>query len=153
MIQPLLVGTRKLRNTLNLPNNYPRAQYLSEYCTVGFIAGRQQGKTSWVFEQLQDNPDAIAFVSYPLQKGEGDLSYDQLIAGLPSSVSDRIYTLTELKEAIASARTPFGKDELREHFTQVYVDDAAYVFEKVRRSSFYVWLAGRAQELEIVLVN
>lgn len=153
VVQPLLVSARIQRNKLGQPAGFTRAQFLSEFCTVGFTGARQTGKTTWVFEQLQDNPDAIAFVSYPLQKAMGVESYAELVGGVPTSVSDRIYTLTELKEAIAQSRTLHGRDELREHFTQVYVDDAAYVFEKVRRSAFYMWLAGRQKDVEVVLVN
>lgn len=153
VINPLLVSARLQRNKLARLGSFNRAQFLSEFCTVGFVASRQQGKTTWVLEQLQDNPDAIAFVYYPLNKTDGKQSYADLVGSLPTSVSDRIYTLTELKEAIAQARMPFGRDELRTHFTQAYVDDAAFVFEKVRRSAFYSWLAGREQEIEIILVN
>lgn len=98
-----------------------------------------------MLEELVDNPEAIAIVREPLSAAFNQ-HYDR-------TVRDRVYTEEELQEAIDQMRKPYGRDELRERFDRVYVDDATLVFTKVRRSAFYAFLGQRQLDLDVVLIN
>jgi len=144
IVQTMLTTARRNRSG-SIPEGVSRGQYLSDYCTVGFTAPRQSGKTRWALEELVDNPEAIAIVREPLSAAFNQ-HYDR-------TVRDRVYTEEELQEAIDQMRKPYGRDELRERFDRVYVDDATLVFTKVRRSAFYAFLGQRQLDLDVVLIN
>ncbi|MOA57811.1 hypothetical protein D3C78_1820570 [compost metagenome] len=68
---------------------------------------------------------------------------------MPASIEARIYTVKEVQTAMKSVQKG-NQDILLANANEIFVDDALYFFENVRRNQFYKWLHDRAGDEQLI---
>lgn len=127
---------------------------LRKFRTVGLTVPRQSGRTRCGLKRLVENERSILLVCNKVLKGAMSGTYKQYHGReLTPYEQSRIYTARDVIQAIArNARQ--GDDLILETVEEIIVDDAWYFFDKVRRNSFYKWLADRGgKEQKIILLG
>jgi hypothetical protein len=134
---------RAKSNGINFKENYPPIHWLQDYCTIGFTAVRQSGKSRTGLHLLEENPTAILVVRDQITKQWmlDKFFREEHNGKVNKSLADRVrivYQLQrEINRTVDDVKTPWP------FFDYIIVEDSYIAFEKVRRNKFYGWLVNR----------
>lgn len=119
---------------INRSNGGDICRFLREFRTIGVTGPRQTGKTSQFVKKVMDDPNSILICANSMTRNFilSLVTFDQ-----QPELKRRTFLSTSLKLEIDRK----VEDRKFPAFTKIYIDDATYVFLKVRRGKFYEWLA------------
>jgi len=131
--------------------NGQRDLFLQEYRTAGVHFVRQTGFTLWALKMLITHPNALLVVPATIHKHAAGVTLLDLCSdGMHSyqSAYDRIYTATGFTTLLIKpdAEAKSGLTPL------LLVDDAYYVFSKLRRAKFYQWAAKHTTPNPVIMM-
>jgi len=122
-------------------------QALKEFRTIGLTAPRQCGKTQWIIDKLNQDPNtSILFRNNPAYQ----IAKHQLV-NVDESRIFTPYDVIKAKVAIADGSVDYEVVKTK----IIFVDDAFYTIDYIGRDVFYKWLAASpaAKDLIIVMVG
>lgn len=126
---------------------------LKEFRTVGLHLPRQCGKSYGAVKLLIANEKAIMItISEDFRKQVSGAHEFHTKEKLQPSVLARIYTATEVVDAIRSVRNG-QQDILLEGANEIIVDDSHYMFtELIKSNRFYNWLDKRGNPDQVIIL-
>lgn len=129
------------------------ATRLKEFRTVGVYMPRQCGKSYGAVKLLVANEKAILITINDDFRTHVSGAHERAFnEKLQPSVLARIYTATEVVDAIRSVRNG-QQDILLEGANEIIVDDSHYMFtELIKSNRFYNWLAARGGDDQIIVL-
>lgn len=151
IVQELESGIDIVRsNKLYLPFNAMKPVVLREFFTIGFRGPRQLGKLVWLMRYTAEHPSVMIVFANDMRRDDfirrastGDL-------GISGMLEDFTPISAELLDHIAitakELNTMIKEDKRYGSLpSRVIVDDAAIVFNNVRITKYYEWLAKQTE--------